>query len=712
MAGARDIMAGRAFVTLSVRKKLFTQGLRAAQVTLSQFGSAAKMAGRRMIGVGIAAAAGFGVSIKRFADFEDAMAAVGAVTESFGTNKFREMTEVAKELGRTTSFTAVQVAESMTELGRAGFDPTQINAMISGVLSLARATKTDLAESAGIAASTLRQFNLEASDFNRVSDALVATANKSFNTLTDLGESLKFAGPVAADMNISLEDTLALLGALGNVGIKGSMAGTAIRRVALAAATESEKIFDTFGVQTLDAAGNVRPLIDIFDEIFKASERMGTGERSAALADIFGLRGITAVSALSRNAMGVRELADAIKAAGGIAEKTAKAMDDTLGGSFRRLLSAVEGIAIAFGEAVVGDFRKFIDWLVGASRNVVEFIKANQEFVKMLALAAPVTVALGVALMGIGTAATVAAGILGAAGGLVPIITFLIANPIVLPIAVGIAGVGIAASAAVVHMLLFSDVVENLIESLKLLKGDVGNLFEAMKIEDTTVKMELISEAFNIVWDEMLLQMKISFLVMMGELSESIFELAKLPQKIPGKLFKAPGDVFRFLAGEVGGEESDFSKEQTDLQRRKRALEQKIREQQKTEEIGEEIITEIPNEVITEIDEAVKLPFDPRAEVPLDLGPIRARPKIREEVAQLAKEDELLKKNVTDIFGTFSASALQFLGGPQQQRKKEEKEIAKNTRLQLFTTKRAEKMRAIAERRMEKLIKKGLVSFT
>src|SRR5690606_19651786 len=133
--------------------------------------------------------------------------------------------------GRTTSFTASQVAEGMLELGRAGFNPAEIDAAIAGMLDLARATGTELAEAVGIASSTIRSFGLAASDSAHVADVLTAAANGSAQTLTDLGEAMKMAAPIAAEVGMTLEDTAKAIGTLANFGIRGTMAGTSLRQI-------------------------------------------------------------------------------------------------------------------------------------------------------------------------------------------------------------------------------------------------------------------------------------------------------------------------------------------------------------------------------------------------------------------------------------------------------------------------------------------------
>ena len=196
MAGRSDIMAGRAFVELYVKREALTNGLQQARQRLTDFGNAANAMGRTMIAMGIAAGGGMALAGRQFIAFDDQMRTVKAVSQST-EEEFRKLTATAKHLGATTSFTAVEVAQLMTELGRAGFSAAQVDKMTAAVLDLSRASGTDAATSAGIMAATIRQFGLAATDAVRVADALTNAANKSFSSVTGLGESLSYAGPIA-----------------------------------------------------------------------------------------------------------------------------------------------------------------------------------------------------------------------------------------------------------------------------------------------------------------------------------------------------------------------------------------------------------------------------------------------------------------------------------------------------------------------------------
>jgi len=215
------------------------------------------------------AAAPFAFATKAFADFDDQMRMVKAVTGAT-EKEFQRLTEVAEKLGRETSFTAKQVAEGMTAMGRMGFNAREIEAAIPAVLNLSRATGTELGEAAEIAANNMRVFGIESSKMADVADILTATANGSAQTLTDLAEALKMAGPQAKAAGENIRDTSAALGILANMGIKGSLAGTALRKsYSQFASVKVQDQLKAVGVETVDANGDLRKMADIMADIGK-----------------------------------------------------------------------------------------------------------------------------------------------------------------------------------------------------------------------------------------------------------------------------------------------------------------------------------------------------------------------------------------------------------------------------------------------------------
>ncbi len=401
------IRAGRAEVELGIRDRL-RKGLARATKRLKNFANSANQIGRSLGRVGLLTTAAFAPAVAIFSNFDDKMRAVRGVTQATAKD-FELLTNKAKELGRTTSFTAGEVADLMAELGRAGFKPTQINTMTSAVLSLSKATGTEAASAAGIMAATIRQFGLQAGDAARVADTLTVAANGSFNSVTSLGDAMQYAGPVAADMNMSLEDTLAILGGLGNVGIQGSMAGSALRRLVTLTAADAERMQKIFGVAFTDAAGNARPLVQVMAEVNEKTKDLASGDRAKKFKDAFGLLGITAASSIGKAASSINDLKGKLDEAEGVSKKTADEMEAGLGGSFRKLISAAEGVAIAVGDSLAKPLAGLSSVLTEVSGFITQFVSKNQGLVKAIAATGLSLLVAGGLFLGLGSLAGLAA---------------------------------------------------------------------------------------------------------------------------------------------------------------------------------------------------------------------------------------------------------------------------------------------------------------
>lgn len=404
-ASPNAIKAGEAFVELSANDKPLQKVL---QGVVNKIKRAGVM--MRQVGLG-AAAAGLGIltpligATKVFADFDDQMRTVKAVVGANG-DEFDRLNNLAQNLGQTTSFFANQVAGLMVELGKAGFTVSEIEGMTGSILDLARASGTDATLAAEIFGSTMRQFGLDVNESQRIVDVLTASANKSAISVSDLGESFKYAGPVLADLNLSLEDSAALVGVLGNLGIKGSDAGTALRRLGIILSSQPEKIKAAFNVDTTDMQGNLRPIVDILDEIFAATKSMGSGEKAKALGEIFGMLTITATSALSKSAIGIRQFSDELKNAGGVARDTAKEMDAGIGGALRTLRGRIYGVILSIGDALAPTLIELGNYIAPILEQVIDWIKGNKEIVAGIGIFGIALTAGGAALAAFGFAIT------------------------------------------------------------------------------------------------------------------------------------------------------------------------------------------------------------------------------------------------------------------------------------------------------------------
>lgn len=539
MSGTAGITAGRAYVRLGLDSSEFVKGLRGAETKLRNFGSRLSSLGASLTGMATAAALPIALSTRVFAGFQDQMLAVQAVSQST-REEFERLYAQAKQLGATTSFTAGQVAGGQLSLARMGFRPQEIEASIPGVLNLARATGTELAQAADIAAGTLRAFNLEAGQMDRVSDVLVATANNSAQTLEDLGESMKYVAPVAYQYGLSLEQTAKALGVLANLQIKGTMAGTSLRQMMLQLANpDVQKRLAGLGITAVDAAGNMRPLGDVMVEIGKAMAKMGSGERLALGKDLFNQRAVSAGLTLATQQFD--SLSDAIDNAAGVSDRTAKIMDSGLGGMFRILMSAVEGVQIAIGEALTETLTRWGTDVTEIANKTRAWIQQNKGLVIAFTAAVAAIGAAGTALIAFGAAAKGAAAVVG----LVSMVASM--NPVVLALAaaVGAASVAFALWGDEIAAALnpaFAELAKVAREDLLPVLVDLGAAFKSLLADAGPILDMFVGEAVVGGIKNMAFEMKVLA-------AATKFAADELERVLKLKGFKGPGtqlkDVYK-----------------------------------------------------------------------------------------------------------------------------------------------------------------------
>lgn len=275
------------------------------------------------------------------ADFETGMNRVRAVSGATGDD-FVKLRNQAKELGATTQFSATQAADAMGFLAQAGFKADQILGSMPDTLKLASAAQLDLASSADIVSNVLTGFQLPVSELSRGVDVLTKTFTSSNTDLTQLGQAMKFVGPIASGLGTSFEETTAALGLLGNAGLQAGTAGTGLRRILNTVTKEADKL----GITSVDSAGKMLPLADIMEQL----ERQGF--TTAEALEVFGDRGGPAISALlGQGSAALRELTGELQNAGGTADRVSKIQMEGLRGQLLTLKSAAEGLAISLGDA-------------------------------------------------------------------------------------------------------------------------------------------------------------------------------------------------------------------------------------------------------------------------------------------------------------------------------------------------------------------------
>jgi len=323
-------------------------------------------------------AVGTGLAFRNLVKFDDAIRAAGARARA-SASELEMMRDHARELGRTSSFTQTQVAQMMGGLSKGGFEVKQtLGGMTKAVMDLTRAAGTDGEMAASLLGDSIGVFNLKASDSSKVASVLAGVLNRTRMDVNDLADGFKFAAKTGADLGMSFSDTIAVMGTLAQAGLRGSLAGTAIRKIGQITVSEVGKIRKEFGITFKETKNGTVNVIENFEILSKSLQGLTRTDRLSKFFEAFGIRGAQAASSLADSAISTKALATELKGvfeAGTEAATTAAAMDDGIGGSMRRLLSSAE----EFGDMWASAFVKPVEDGIEAMR---DFTTESSNFLK------------------------------------------------------------------------------------------------------------------------------------------------------------------------------------------------------------------------------------------------------------------------------------------------------------------------------------------
>lgn len=304
--------------------------------------------------------------------FEQGMADVAAVTGATG-KQLGDLTDLAREMGAKTSFSATQAAEGIQFLGMAGLGTDEIMTALPASLQLASAGSLSLGEAADISTNIMGAMRLEANDLGRVVDVLAQAARKSNTNVQQMGEGMKYVAPTAAALSVPLEDTASMLGILASNGLQASVGGTSLNaafRAMVAPSGEAEKAAKKLGLTFVDAEGKMLPMTEILTQL---------DENAVSVKDqfeLFGSEGARAIGILrGAGVEAFTEMNTAMLNAGGTAEDMALTKLNTFEGSMKLLGSAVEEFKISVGSQLLPAAKMILDdFLIPVINKVNEFI--------------------------------------------------------------------------------------------------------------------------------------------------------------------------------------------------------------------------------------------------------------------------------------------------------------------------------------------------
>lgn len=301
-----------------------------------------------------------GAAVMTAAKFDKQMSEVGAVANATA-GEMDQLRKAAIDAGQATVFSATEAAQAEAELAKAGLTTSDIlGGALAGALSLASAGTLDLATAAEISANAMNTFGLEGKDVEHIADVLAAAANKSAAGVSDLGQGLQQVGLIANQVGFSLEETVGLLAAFADRGLKGSDGATSLKTALMRLASPTDKaanLMEELGISMYDANGNMIGAVDIAGQLQGALKDLTPAQRNAALQTMFGSDAIRAANILyTEGAAGIADYINSVNDQGAASEVAAKKLDN-LAGDVEQLTGSLETLAVGGGSGASGGLR-------------------------------------------------------------------------------------------------------------------------------------------------------------------------------------------------------------------------------------------------------------------------------------------------------------------------------------------------------------------
>ena len=499
------------------------QAMESFQMGAGNLQNISKMAGA--VGAGLTKGltlplAGIGaMSLKTFGGFEKQMNRVKAISGATG-GEFMKLKDQAMELGAATIFSASEVAEGQEMMASAGFSVNEIFGAMPGVMDLAAVSSGDMALASEAVASAMNQFGLSGSKAAHVADVYARAAADTNAETADMAEAMKYAGPVAGALGISIEETAAAIGIMSNAGIKGSQAGTTLRSALsrLAAPTsEAKKLMNDLGINVFDANGKMLPMSETIPILQKAFSGLTDQQKQQAIETLFGKTAMSGMLALINSAPGEFDsLTTSLENSTGAAKEMADIMNSGLAGAIEELKGSLETAGIRIGEILsemaikaVGAIQSIVDGFNNLSPAMQQaivmfgliaavigpFLLIFSKIISTIALVKGAFVSLQAVVTGIATTAVpLLKGAFMALGTAIKaVIAFLLANPWVAVIAL--------IAAAVTAIIMNWDKIKPALSAIwEAVKSKASQAWETIKTTITNIVDSIrtaVSEKFN-----------------------------------------------------------------------------------------------------------------------------------------------------------------------------------------------------------------------
>ena len=408
---------------------------------IETLGTKVQTAGERISSIGTKMTVGIttpltligGKAVNMAADFESAMSEVGAISGATGDD-FTALTEKAKEMGEKTKFSASESAEALKYMAMAGWKTEDMLNGLEGVMNLAAASGEDLGTTSDIVTDALTAFGLTAGDAGHFADVLAAASSNANTNVGMMGETFKYAAPLAGALGYSAEDVALAIGLMANSGIKASQAGTALRSMftRLAKPTDETALaMDTLGIAITNSDGSMKSFKEVLYDMRGSFINLTEAEKTQYAAMLVGQEAMSGLLAIvNASDSDFEKLSRSIDGCDGATKRMADTMNDNLNGQIVLLKSQLEGLAIQFVTLIMPYLRqgvewlsKLCDWIAGLDDNTKKMIIT---IAAVAAAAGPVLTVGGKIVSGVGKLISSVSGVIAITGKMTPAISGVI----------------------------------------------------------------------------------------------------------------------------------------------------------------------------------------------------------------------------------------------------------------------------------------------
>lgn len=337
--------------------------------------------------IGTAAALGAAIyagPVKKSRELEAQMSTVKAISNAT-TEDMTRLTDMAKHMGATTQFTAVEAGKALEYMAMAGWKTDQMLGGLPGIMNLAAASGEDLGQVSDIVTDALTAFNMTADQSGRFADVLAQASSNANTNVSMMGATFQKVAPVAGTLGYSVEDMSLGIGLMANASVKAETAGTSLKTALanMAKPTKQMKAYmDKYGISLTNADGSMKTFREVIDNLRSSLGGLSKTEKTAAATAIFGKESFAGMLAIvNASDADFKKVSDAVNNAAGAAERMAAIKLDNLEGDVTLLKSATDGLQTAIGDALLPTFRAGTQQLTKFVSNLTEFINANPELV-------------------------------------------------------------------------------------------------------------------------------------------------------------------------------------------------------------------------------------------------------------------------------------------------------------------------------------------